>query len=90
MRESTIYFIIGFIALFHAMASYALVYTVNNGFVEYILLMEFLLGYFLWVYLFMRGKAKMFKNNCWSTVMCKIVISMVIIWSVFILLLAYL
>jgi len=46
MRESTIYFIIGFIALFHAMASYALVYTVNNGFVEYILLMEFLLGLF--------------------------------------------
>jgi len=46
MRESTIYFIIGFIALFHAMASYAFVYTVNNGFVEYILLMEFLLGLF--------------------------------------------
>jgi len=32
----------------------------------------------------------MFNNNCWSTVMCKIVISMVIIWSAFILLLAYL
>jgi|TARA_R100001530_G_scaffold127382_1_gene96583 hypothetical protein len=44
MRESTIYFIIGFIALFHAIPTYAFVYTVGNGFVEYILLMEFLLG----------------------------------------------
>ena len=46
MQESMIYFIIGFIALFHSMVCYALVYTVGNGFVEYILLMEFLLGVF--------------------------------------------
>ena len=45
--------------------------------------------YSLWVYLFMKGEAKMFNNDHWTTVMCKIVLAIVISWGAFILLLAY-